>query len=490
MRDFLRNGIKQIGPLVLAIAALSTIFILFSALSSAAYSNPLSPSWIRNSLNVALLLGLGLIEAIPSFFGTIYGPGVGCFTGSFGTCFALLLTAVLFQNFWLLPLAIVICVPLLPPALAGLGAGLVAHKPQRSPAGPQPAYASISLSILGALGGNLLSVILLGIFVLLLARLQGLPIVLYIAVLILLSTMPGLFLLPILLLCYNSSIYLLRKIRGKDTGHNTTSVSPIDSSPVLSVHKDRFLSLSERTARIIILVFLAVVVIGSLIVIGIQSYKAQQDSDMQIQARERLAMANSSAIARNSYPPNFPGHGMFAFDYSDLSTMHWYHIASEDGSCWASGDGYHMSALKGTLLCDSNHSFENFAFRVQATILRGDCAGILFRFDRKSGKSYVFGLCQDGTYVLFKYLDYQSQPVQLIPITKANDVIKTGLGRTNTIAVVAQGSSITLFINDQRITSIEDKSFTKGSLGLIAAIKKQHNAPTEVIYTDATAWIL
>jgi hypothetical protein len=66
-----------------------------------------------------------------------------------------------------------------------------------------------------------------------------------------------------------------------------------------------------------------------------------------------------------------------------------------------------------------------------------------------------------------------------------NSAIYAGLGQTNLLGVVAQGNTITLFINQQQIASVQDNSYSQGGIGLCAdAITNS----TEVVYSQAKVW--
>ena len=129
--------------------------------------------------------------------------------------------------------------------------------------------------------------------------------------------------------------------------------------------------------------------------------------------------------------------------------------------------------------------FSNFAFEVQLKILHGDCGGMIFRADSNSGKLYFFEVCQDGRYLFSRYLDYTGNNVKdLAGGTSA--AITTGLNQANVIAVVAQGSTLSIYVNKQKIASASDSTFNHGQIGLLA---DSNNQPTEVAFTDVKVWM-
>ena len=81
------------------------------------------------------------------------------------------------------------------------------------------------------------------------------------------------------------------------------------------------------------------------------------------------------------------------------------------------------------------------------------------------------------------YRASSSQPV-------ANDwtpAFNTGLGQQNLIAVVANGSTITLYVNNQQVTSVDDSTYSQGQIGVVA---DDEGNPTEVEFRDAKVWTL
>src|SRR5260221_3451508 len=81
-----------------------------------------------------------------------------------------------------------------------------------------------------------------------------------------------------------------------------------------------------------------------------------------------------------------------------------------------------------------NSNFNNFAYQVQMTILKGDRGGLIFRSDGSS-KFYLFRVDQNGTYNLFLYTNSNSTRNLLEGTAPA--LIHTGLNASNTLAVVA-----------------------------------------------------
>jgi len=53
------------------------------------------------------------------------------------------------------------------------------------------------------------------------------------------------------------------------------------------------------------------------------------------------------------------------------------------------------------------------------------------------------------------------------------------------VAVVASGSTIDLYVNNQKIDSYSDSSYSQGLIGVFAS---GVNGPTEVMFNNAKVW--
>ena len=117
-------------------------------------------------------------------------------------------------------------------------------------------------------------------------------------------------------------------------------------------------------------------------------------------------------------------------------------------------------------------------------VLQGDCGGMVFRGDSNSGKMYFFEVCQDGTYLFSRYLDFTGNNVKDLA-GGSSAAIMTGLNQTNVIAVVEQGSTLNIYVNKQKIASASDSTFSHGQIGLFA---DSSSHPTEVAFNNVKVW--
>jgi hypothetical protein len=199
------------------------------------------------------------------------------------------------------------------------------------------------------------------------------------------------------------------------------------------------------------------------------------------------AHANATATAAVKDPYTHSGTLLFVDPLSDNSKGHGWDINS---NCAFIGGAYHAIAPNpsyGDYCIAKSTDFSNFVFEVQMQVIKGDQGAITFRVTDTVAHNqyYDFYVGDDGSYELdvvndsSKALAYGS-----------NSAINRGLNQTNVVAVVAQGSSIKLYVNHQLIASATDSTYSHGNIGVEADPSANNAHPTEVVYSNARAWTL
>lgn len=201
---------------------------------------------------------------------------------------------------------------------------------------------------------------------------------------------------------------------------------------------------------------------------------------------QRMSLLNDAIP--NPYPPQT---GKLALNdplRDNSNGYFWYEGAEANANCFFSGAAYHVTAQPPVFShsCGADGSFTNFAYEVQMTIIKGDGGGIIFRQDAATNSAYYFGIGQDGSYQFALYSIY-SNGGQTLKEDMAPDVIHTGPGQKNVIAVVANGADIELFVNQQLITSITDTTYNQGQIAVAA---ETTGTQTEVAFSNARVWTL
>ncbi len=168
------------------------------------------------------------------------------------------------------------------------------------------------------------------------------------------------------------------------------------------------------------------------------------------------------------------------------STWDKYQQSDKSASCGFKNGSYHayQSTSGYYQPCYENTSgFADFAFQVDMTILSGDKGGLLFRSNSNTGKSYLLDVDISGVYHLYVYTGFKASESHTILFGSTRSMT-TG---SNQIAIVAKGSILYLYINQQFIDSVTDATLKSGLVGVLA---DDYQQATEVAFSNAKVWVL
>jgi hypothetical protein len=161
------------------------------------------------------------------------------------------------------------------------------------------------------------------------------------------------------------------------------------------------------------------------------------------------------------------------------------------GSCKFSGNAYHAGAQQSNYFyaCFAETpTFSNLAFQVQMTIIQGDYGGIIFRADSANSKYYYYRIGKDGAFDLTVSTDTSFAHDRLLKSGNASSIIKTGLNQTNLVAVVAKGSELYLFVNQQYLDKVSDSTYKSGQIGVFGG--DFASTSSDVTFTNAKVWTI
>jgi hypothetical protein len=217
-----------------------------------------------------------------------------------------------------------------------------------------------------------------------------------------------------------------------------------------------------------------------------QAYSA---ATVQARATTTALVINSTATAVASGNPYPPHEGTLALDDTlhNNSANYWYDGTDKDGSCHFAGGAYHVKATATHLIfgCPAYYvKFSNFVYQVQMTILSGGEGGITFR-ENTQGRQYTFLVRSEGTYGFYKFEGYDKAVSPLL--SGSSSVIKKGLKQTNLVAVIARGKTLDLYVNHQRINSVNDGAYGEGFIAVCASTP---TGSAEVAFTNAKVWTM
>jgi hypothetical protein len=121
------------------------------------------------------------------------------------------------------------------------------------------------------------------------------------------------------------------------------------------------------------------------------------------------------------------------------------------------------------------------------SIVKGEFGGMVFRADSSQSKYYSFFIDRSGNYTLVTSVDNTGNHNYVLR-TGTSALIRTDLNQVNTLAVIARGSNIYLYINQQYITSASDSSYHAGQIGVFGGNVTQ--APADVVFSRVQVWHL
>jgi hypothetical protein len=99
--------------------------------------------------------------------------------------------------------------------------------------------------------------------------------------------------------------------------------------------------------------------------------------------------------------------------------------------------------------------------------------GVLFRYGLESDDFYVFSITADGFYMLAIDGAKHDEPDIVVDWTESSAINKGQL--TNHIKVVAIGSTIQYYVNDQLLGEAQDSRLTSGTVGFFAGSTEEGN---------------
>lgn len=192
-------------------------------------------------------------------------------------------------------------------------------------------------------------------------------------------------------------------------------------------------------------------------------------------AREKASVASIASTLHNPYASSTGSIALYD-PLVDNDLGHSWDVATSGANhtCQFAGKTYLSSnentakdLYSGTVCFAENTDFSNFTFQVQAVLEQGLCAGIAFRSNSKTNNFDRFVICSNAWY------DFRQCNDGYCDVVFANgpsSAINTKLAATNTLAVVASGPSVTLYVNGKQITTARDSGgFSEGQIGLVTS---------------------
>jgi len=129
-------------------------------------------------------------------------------------------------------------------------------------------------------------------------------------------------------------------------------------------------------------------------------------------------------------------------------------------------------------------NFADFTYEVQMTIVDGQAGGVFFRSQdsQNSQFSYIFLIRPDGYGALYAVLNAASGPGYKGLVGGTITSFKRGLQQTNTIAIMARGSQIDIYVNQVGIAGVTESTYSQGGVGVIGWTN------SDVVFSNAKLW--
>jgi serine/threonine protein kinase len=224
--------------------------------------------------------------------------------------------------------------------------------------------------------------------------------------------------------------------------------------------------------------------------VATQTAQAYSNEEATTQAQALPEATATAAAENNLYIHAIRGVPVINDALRNNSGNSWSDGTSSKGeSCLFTGGAYHAVEPQpgGIYPCFDNASnFQNFAFQVQMTILKGDAGGLVFEANKTHTEYGFFQLLSDGTYRygysgvsggigFFGYLLYPSPIVgQISP-------------QSNLLTVIVRNGEAFMYVNARYVVSMAGDSAAGGEVGVFA---HDNTLSTDVAFSNARVWQL
>ena len=163
------------------------------------------------------------------------------------------------------------------------------------------------------------------------------------------------------------------------------------------------------------------------------------------------------------------GNILFRDDFSDPSSG-WDRVRSDQGITDYENDIYRIYVNDTNIdyWANPNLSFTDVIVEVEASKMSGpddNDFGIICRY-KDVENFYFFIISSDGYYGIGKMKNNQQVLIGRENLLPSEDIYQGEA--TNNIQAECIGNSLTLFVNDQKLSQVVDEDFSSGDVGLIA----------------------
>ena len=144
----------------------------------------------------------------------------------------------------------------------------------------------------------------------------------------------------------------------------------------------------------------------------------------------------------------------------------------QNSKCVFVEDGYHVKEGTNWHGCkESSNFYQNMTLTVNTRILSGVSGGLFFRvstdvFDEYSG--YLFEITTSGKYRISLFSQRITATITPLKNWTSSPALRQGYAANNTLQVIAQGSSLSLYANGVFLVQLADSTYTSGLIAFFA----------------------
>jgi hypothetical protein len=156
-------------------------------------------------------------------------------------------------------------------------------------------------------------------------------------------------------------------------------------------------------------------------------------------------------------------------------------------SCTFAG-GMHVKAAAGYFeTCQARATnFSNLAFQVEMRIISGHSGGLALRSDA-NGSGYYFRISTDGTFLGRSVIIKPDGGYYTPLFAGQSPAVNTGNDQFNLVTVIAQGSEMYMYVNQQFVAKVSDSTYKSGRIGVFT---DSDASGAEILFRNAQVWVL
>ena len=129
-------------------------------------------------------------------------------------------------------------------------------------------------------------------------------------------------------------------------------------------------------------------------------------------------------------------------------------------------------------------------FYIELSATPGDCGGLdrygmVIRANPEATKAYLFGFSCGGEYSLRLW---NGEKLFMLQPWQIDQYVNKGPNQLNRLGLLARGKLLSLYANDNLLTTVVDETFTEGSFGIFTGAANTDNFMVQ--FDQMSYWIL